>query len=777
MFENMFDFGNVKNFLDTMTQVTNQKAAAAKEVAQVAAGEKAQIADSATRYEAEAQKALTRLGGISAAGEDARAKAESNNIIDRVTLIGDQILNPRNYTAKGREAQIGEMSQGLAMQGQIHNIEVNASMARIQDAEAKATMKTAGVDATMSALRAQVDGLALMNNAIAQTETLRQSALAVTDLPTLTAALAAPPNPDAKGKIVLNGMSYTPFELKERAVRLENREKLTMLSPLALDPDYAQKLRVHHDMQLATMELPELLQLKDSGYVMQDGTQVEPAVWDAHYTRQNQLQQDALQTQMNAAVLDQQVPMMLKESSSMIQNVSKFAQPGTPLSMALQNFHLASEGVARLAAADVTPNGKMVQVNTLAKAQEGIIKAVEHEATLKAGGDKQLMEIFRSQMLGYEISAAQVEDVVKSRYVKGAGFGEILPNDSALRVKKNADQYFQEAMKANAGSFDSLQPDKSKKELKEEAISKALEREREEAGATGVNRISMQINNRTDSPAVKAGFPPAYVREVVLKSSAAAEISVMDKEGLKFEELLAIKTGRPESVGITPDRAITIAEKINTEAAQMEYDTYESKKPGLGYEMSDWYQKTYAEMAQDYTARLPTFERTLAGDGVIIEANKQARRYLIADEEATGRFKQLATQTAVGARKPENMWPVILQMHKQLADSQKSTVYYDVIMPALKQARANGANDDNASAMAFEALTQFKSDDPTLTASVRAMMRGLPEELDRFELMWNAAMAGSEDHPIYRRFTGNANSADPKAARHRLETVIPWLKK
>ena len=773
MFENMFDFGNVKNFLDTMTQVTNQKAAAAKEVAQVAAGEKAQIADSATRYEAEAQKALTRLGGINTAGEDARAKAESNNIIDRVTLIGDQILNPRNYTAKGREAQIGEMSQSLAMQGQIHSIEVNASMARIQDAEAKATMKTAGVDATMSALRAQVDGLALMNNAIAQTETLRQSALAVTDLPTLTAALAAPPNPEAKGKIVLNGMSYTPYELKERQVQLENREKLAMLAPSSMDPDFMQKIKVHHDMQLANYSLPDLMKLKTDGYVMPDGTQVEPGLWDAHYNRQNQLQQDALQTQMNAAMLEQQVPAMLQESQLMAQNVKKYAQPGTPLAIAQQNFNIAAEGVARLAAADVTPMGKSVQITALNKAQEGLVRAVEQEAVRKAGGDKALAEIFRSQMLGYEIQPAQVEDVVKSRYVKGAGFGEILPNESALRVRKNADNYLQEAVKANAANFDSMAPNKSQKELKEEAIGKALEQERQEAGIVGINTIQRAVVTRKDNPAIKAGLVPGQLNEITMRSSAVAEKKVMDREGLSLEQLLAIKAGRPANAGITNERAAIIAESINVEAVQTEYDLYEQQRPGLGYEMQQWLQTTLPEMAQNYTANMSVFERTLAGDGVSIEAQRLAQMYTLADESATERSRKMAAEIATGARKPENMWPVLLHMQKQLGDSQKQAVYYDIVQPAIAQARSLGGNDETVSNAVFEAMTKFKSDDPTLMSAVKTMQRGLPDELDRFHTMWATIMSKGEISPIRGARVGN----DPELAAKKLETVLPWLKK
>jgi len=700
--------------------------------------------------------------------------AESTNVIDRVTLIGEQILNPRQFTAEGRSKQIAEMSQNLAMQGQIHNIEVNASAARIDEAIAAKTLKTAGVDASMSALRAQVDGMSLMNNAIMQTETLRQRSLAMADLPTLQQVMAAPPNPELKGKVELGGMTFTPFEVKERMTQLENREKLMLLSPSAMDPDFAQRLRVHHDLLLANYSVSDLTELRDNGYIMQDGTQVEPGVWDAHYARQNQMQQDALQRDMTEATLDQQVPSMLKESMQMMENVRKQAQTGTPLAIAVQDFHLAAEGVARLAASDVTPQGKLTQVTALGKAQERLIKTVEQDAIRRAGGDKQLAEIYRSQTLGYEVSPALVEDVVKSRYIKGAGFGEVLPNEAALRVRKNADTYFQQAQKNNAANLDPMQPNKGIKELKEEAITKALEREREEAGITGVNEISRGLMTRKDHPLIKAGFPPAMVKEIGDRAVLAAEKTVMDNEGLKPDQLLALKAGRADIAGISPERALIINELINSEAVQMEYDIYDSKRPGLGYEVQQWLQTTLPEMAQNYTAGMPVFERTLAGDGVLIEADRLAQRYRSADESATERSRILATELATGARRPENMWPVLLHMQKQLGDSQKQAIYYDVIMPAIEQTRSLGGNDETVSNAVFEALTQYKSNDPTLMSAIRTMHRDLPDDLDRFNTMWSSIV----NRDLMAMGRGGARAAnDPKRAADLLSNTLPWLKK
>jgi len=773
MSDNLFDMSGIGNFLSTMTQAANQKAVAAKETAEVALTEKAAIADSATQYQQEAQKALGRLQTVNAKGEDARAKAESLNIIDRVTLIGDQILDPRNYTAEGRSRQISEMSQSLAAQGQIHNIEVNASAARIDEQLAKETLQTIGVDTKMNILRAQVDGLNLMNNAIAQTETLRQNALVTVDLATVQQALAAPENPELKGKIALQGMTYTPYELKQRETQLLNREKLAMLAPQALDPDFAQKMRVHHDMQLANYSRADLDQLRSNGYVMPDGTQVEPGIWDSHYNRQNTLEQDLLTRQMNEATLEQQVPMMLQESQTMVQNIDKFVTPGSPLSVAKNNFLVAANGVATLAASDKTPQGKLVQVTALQKAQEGLIKAVDKEATFKAAGDKALADIYRSQMLGQPISPAQVEDVVRQRYMRGAGFSEILPNESSIRVRKNADTNYLKLKQAAAGNLDPLAPNKSDKELKEEAINLAIEQERNEAGVIGINTIQRVVGQRKDNPAVKAGMVPGQLEEIQMRAHTIALETVGHAEGLSQDQILALKSGRPNDAGITDEKAAMIAQAVNIESVMTEYDLYEQQRPGLGYEMQQWYASTLPELAKTYTNNLDSMQRVLTGDSVLIEAQKLAQMYTMADESATNRGRRLATEQATGARRPENMWPVLLHMQKNLADSQKATIYRDVIMPAIQQARARGANDEATTGAVFDALNAFKSDDPTLMSAIKTTQRGLPDELDRFETMWSTLMIQGQPHPIRGQKVAN----NPKLAAEQLEVKLPWLKK
>lgn len=773
MFEKLFgNLSDISNFMDTITTAANQKAVAAKQTAEVAVEEKGNISKSAAEYANEAQTTLQRLQKVEAAGAEARRMAESDNIFDRIALIGDQMINPREYTREGRQNQVAEMSTNLAVRGQIHNVEVNSSAAKIDLAIAQETAATAGVDAKMTMLRTQVDGLALANQAIAQTETLRQQNLIQVDLSTIQKTLMGPTPAD--GKIAIGGMQYTPAEIREREKALTTRTQLSMLTPQATDPDFAAKLRVHHDLQLGNYALPELELLRANNYIMADGTQVEPSLWDAHYNRQNQLQQDVLSRQLNQQALENQVPEMLKQSMQLSKSVSASATPGTPLAIANANFLAASNAVARVAASDVTPSGKMLQVTALAKAQEQLVKAVDQEALRKAAGDKELSQIYRSQMLGEPIQPSQVEDVLRSRYVANKGFGEVLPTDVATRVRKVADKKFAELQQKQAGQLDFGSVTKSAKELREEAVNQAIEAERNQAGEVGINLIQQGTGQRTDNPAIKnAGMVPGLIFDKQLRASNNAWADVGHAAGLSDEQLLMLKSGNYQEAGLTEEKASAIIEEANTMAVQYEYDMFEAVKPGLGYEMQQWYQTALPEMARNYSERLDPIQKVMVGDSVLVEAQKLADRYTYSDENATQRGRKLATEMATGAKKPENMWPVLLQMNGRLADSQKQAIFYDVIMPAVQAARQQGANDEVTTNAVFTALTNFKSDDPTLMAAIKTAQRELPDELDRFHTMWATMMVRGQPSKIRSQVVGK----DPDLAAKQLQTILPWLTK
>jgi len=783
MFEKLFGaFEEANQFMSELTMAANQKATAAKEVAEVTKTSKDNIQGITASYAASANEALGRLDKIKAQGDKARAMAESDNIIDRITLIGEQMLDPRAYTAEGRSRQVSEMSQNLALEGQANNIKIANEQAMIDQAQAHADASTAGVDAKLNTMKMQVDGLTLINQGIYQTETMRQQHLALAPQDQIQKALMGPMAPSQTGtggRIKFGGFEYTPAELQERDKQLTTRSKLAALPIQATDPEYAGKLRVYQDLQLSTYSLADLQQLKNNGYIMQDGTQVEPQLWDAHYQRQNQLQTQAIELAVNQNTLDQTVPRMLTESTAMLKNTQTYALPGTPMAAArnaLETQMQALSNISALPEYKSNPQMKVAQVAGIQKAQQNFMEAVDTEAKAQAGGNEQLASIYRNQMIGLPVTTTQVDDFFRTSYTSGKGFGNVLSNEANIRIRKSADDTFAKLKRDAANPMNQFDGKRSDKELREEAINTALEIERNVYGVNGINIIQYQAAERADNPAVKAGISPGLIREFGVRATNKAKEDMKTTYGITDAQVEAVIGNRGPDEGITPERSKIMADRFNQVSIEAEYDMLEGQKPGLGYEVQQWYSEKMPEMARQYTDRLTPTERVMAADSVLLQGQAAVDRFTQADESATRRGQQMVTEIATGAKKPENMWPILLQTNKNLADSQKHTIYYDVIDPALRAARAQGANDETASTKVFEALTRYKPEDPVLASSLKTMMRGLPDSIDDFQQLWTLTLMRGEA-PGNGKIRASALNRDPVAAGQKVQSALPWLNK
>lgn len=772
MFEKLFNFENVGNFMETMSNAANQQAAAAKQQAETTLMAQQEITDSANDYNTEAKKTLERLQGVEASGERARALAESDNIFDRITLIGEQIINPREYTREGRMNQMQEMSAGLAMRGQVHNVQVVESQSKIAEAEAQHLIDTADTDGKMAALRAQVDGMQLMAQGMYATETIRKNQLIQLDEPALLQALAGPTPAD--GKIVLGGMKYTPLELQERATDLRVRQELSLLSPDITNPEYARIKSIQQNRILTdTYKTPqELLQLKENNYTLEDGSQVTPQLWDEHYNRANQLEMDTIQRLTNQSALQNQVPMQLEEGQKLATSVQKYATPGTPLAVA-RNTYLQQLGtVAKIAE---TPEGKgtagqIVALKTLDAAQQNFYKEVQRAAKTKAAGDEKLTQVYTNQMMGMPIEPGVIMDITRERYLKGKGFSDYLETADSNEIRKIADVRYQELKKASAQDL-GMGGAPSDKELKEQAINESMESWAARQGTTGVNEIKRQSFFRTDNPAVKAGIPGAMLSDFDFRASELAWNQVAKDNDLTPQQVLAIKNGTPQSEGVSPEKAMMIARAVNTEAVMQEYALLEKQKPGLGYEVQQWMSKTLPDMARSYTGSQNSMKQAVIGDAVLDKANTMVQRYTSADEMVIGRARAATQEVYNNSKQPEMMWPILLHNSELLSDSQRTSIYRDIITPVIKQAKATGANNDNASGMVMTALSQYKSDDKAIMGALKSFMNSLPKEIDKYGYIFEAAAA----NPFWPQRDKVEARAMHVGQNSQLVKLMPWM--
>lgn len=766
-----FGFSGIKNFLDTVTVAANQKAASAKKTAEVVQFEASQVADSQMEYADSADKALVRLKEVEAQGTKARAMADSGNIFDRISLIGDQILTPQEYTREGRMGRTAEIGSNLALEGQIQSIKISASQARVQERQADETVETMDSSAGLAKLQMQVDAMGMAAQAIQTTETLRATNLSKIDLPTLDKAMVGPV--PANGKVTIDGFQYSPLEIRERQKDLDTRTKLSFLSPSVTDPDLAAKMKVHQGLTLQTMSLPDLEALRSNNYMLPDGSQVFGDVWDHEYDRKRQMQAITLDRKYNDTVVMNQLPVMMQDATTMLKSGQKYYVPGTPAGSARNKFQAELQSIATDMKSDPTPEAAVIQTKRIQSAQDRYIQEVTLESKRLAGGDTALTAIYTNQRLGLPMSSDDVSSFVVSRYKEGKDFGTgVLPDGMSRKFKGYADEALIGVKRAQAQDILGVEGKLTDKDMRERAAQQAYERLQMDSGVEGMNVIQQAIRQRTDSPAAKAGLVPGQLQDIGDRAFKLASDEVAQTENITEAQMEAIRAGRFEDTGFAIDRGQAIAEQINTKSMFYEYDLLDKTRPGLGYEMQQWYGSILPEMARSYTAGLDPTEQAATGDSVLTEAQKFHQLMTYADESATDRGKQTAIEMSVGAKKPENMWPVILQLDKTLADSQKQTIFYDVIVPAMKQARAKNADDPLTTQAVFDALARYKSEDKTTMAAINGFTRNMPALMDSFSNVWDIQLARTS---LTSRRPGQTNlpQLDLNAS---IKKLVPWMR-
>lgn len=764
-----FGIGSVKDFFDSFTAAALSQTEADIRMTEKVVKENEAVAESAARYNQAAQASLEEQQKIEADRAEAARLAEGN-IFERISLIGAQTLNPRAYTREGRTARTAELSQGLAFHGQVHNVQVTASEAKVAQAKAENALETLGINTATTKIRAQVEALNLAQQGLQASETMRALALSQEALPVIQKALIGPVG--SGGKITIGGFEFSPLELRERAKAMETREQLSYLSPQATDPDFAQKLRVSHSMQLQTMNLPELEKLKADGYILPNGQQVEAGVWDVAYNRQQSLYVDDLNKRIAEQQITNQVPERIKAAQAFLSATESQAVPGSALSIARTKYLTAVGAVAGIAKEDDLPQAKLLQLNELNKAEADYQKAIESEALKKANGDKKIGSIYSRQMMGQPVSTDEIGEVMREKYLNYSSFGEMIPMQISNSIRNRADKILQSRRMATAKDFMSAGDKTPDKEMREQAFNEAFEFERHNIGTNAVNQLQKNMTQRTDHPAVQLKYVPQMIASIDQQASQLAMNQVATQYNLTPAQMEYLKNGDSVSAGIKPEQAAEIAMAVNRQTAMATYELYEKARPGLGAEVLTWYQRELPIAAEQLKQKMSPMERDMMGDSLNIQADLQRQNFQDADKASLEKGQQQMIELAAGAKKPENAWLLMLNMSDRLENPQKQSLYYDVILPAVKQARAENMDDQRTSAYVFEVLNSYQSNDPTLMNAIKSIQKELPSLLNNFETTWAATLMMAVPGRIYAQRV----TKDPALANDELKKVIPWVK-
>lgn len=500
MLENLFGENGLGGFLGKLSDNLSQQQSIDERAAGAIAREKSQLVEDSSRYQAATEKAAGELDKINAAGDEARRLAESGNIFDRIQLIGEQVLNPRDFTREARTARTAEVNQGLAAEAQILGAKSQATNLRLDEIQAQHTLETLRLGADMNRIKGIVAGSQMAAQALVVNEQLRTFGLTKVELPAIQQALAGPKNPN--GKVTINGFEYSDVELRERAKELDVREKLSLLSPQATDPQYAAKLNTQHQLMMAGMKAPELEAIKQNGYRMSDGTQVDPAIWEDAYNREQRVNAAQTERIMREQQVQFMVPSALDEGQKILDATQQFNIPGSKINSARITYMSTLAAAAGLEeeAKKRSPDGtidngtRYQQLTLLEKAKANYFSEIQSEAMRKAGGDKTLGDLYFKQFTGQPIDPTEIRDSMRTRYIDKKGLGSLLDGESTERMRKKADQISQDMriQQAQNMNLDAVKLNEST--IREQAFNQAFEEERSRKAAILFNAKNQQLS-------------------------------------------------------------------------------------------------------------------------------------------------------------------------------------------------------------------------------------------------------------------------------------------
>lgn len=773
--------GGIASFLDAFTTQAKAQAAADEKLKEETVRQHENLSASAAEYNLAAQQTLESYRDIEAKRQEAQQLASSSSIFDRITLMGEQILNPRDYTREGREKRVGELTQGLALAGQVHNAQVVLTNSKIAEAEALHGLETLGANQATLAIKAQVEGLQKAQAGLMAMEEIKRIGLNQLDATTIQKALIGPVPPS--GKITVGGIDFTPTELREQAKTLETRERLSFLSPIATDPEYAQKLNVQHEMILATMDTTKLTELRNNGFIMPEtGQQVSPATWQMAWDRALKNEQTDMELKLNQFALENQVPKIIEESQQFLNNTKQYASPGTPLNAARLQFETELGGIALIAQQDQTPQGKIRQMQTLQLAREKYIQALQKEAKIRSAGDEALGNIYLKQMTGQFVSSDEIADVLRTRYVKHNGFGTVLPTEDLTKLRGQADKFLQE--KRLAASQNIMGDKVPEAELREQAFNEAFNSLRESKGAEKVNQALRELDIREDHPGRKVGLPPSKFSQVRLQADANTKAETMRQYGLTQEQMHYLLNEDNVSAGLPAAKASEIMQGYNQRLAAEEYNLYEVIRPGLGNEVMSWYQQTLPAMADKMQETLDPMIRDYVGDSVRQQLLVQSTLYGQANQAAIQRTQEMVKQAAFRVKEPANYWMMLLNSSTQLEDPEKQAVFYGVIQPTVAQAKQLNYSPEQTQDAIMSAIDQYQGTDSITNKAIKQLQRELPTLMKNNESIIDTLMAltsyeyasqMNSPFSMTQAMSGVSPESTP-AQSEVLRQYVPWLK-
>ena len=743
----LFDLSQLGTMLSEITGGAEEARQAEQQRLDVISTEANNMVGLAASQQELATKAAERIDYISRHAQREVALGQGD-FVDQLTLLGAQLLDPTNYTAAGRNAQMGIVQDTMQAGSMVTGAYAALSEARVAKANADSEAKQYAALAAGQRLKTRVEAIGLLTEGIGASENLRLASLGKLSTTEITSALGTNPM-TADNMVSVGQFKYSRTELLERKKSLETREHLAKLSPLATDPDYAAKIDAHHRLQLQYMTYEELQQLKEVGGEL-NGTIVDRGTLDTYLANARADVQNRIVEGIAVGTATQQFPKMLAESAKLVDSIDKMAKPtpGSPLHSATTNFRATLGTIDSVAAAnDKSGFAQRTALEELGKAQVALDSAIEEEAKQRALGDPILTNIIKDQLYGRPVDPASVSDFVVQRFVEGKPYAQAIPPADVGALNAEISKQYSMLERQNQGSFDSAD---ERKEARKAAAAAGLEVYRARKGqAVHSDTVNSMQFRRPDNPLVILGMSAASYKDVAGAASRQAQVALLQQHEIQADsaETAAIfnaigsgDTAVLSEFGIDAAVAEQIRANYVQTAVMYEYDMMENIKPGLGMDYARWLMSEGEPLAKQ------TAEVNIAGNDVTPNlfgsmfaeqavGNMKDYTYVWSQAANTaGQRTSFAIQTTFKhARNPSRMFPAVLNQIDSLTPDQRKAVMTGIITPAINEAKAKQLSDDETAKFVAQALEQGVEGDPALSKAAAIAFRHMPAAAGRYE--------------------------------------------
>lgn len=409
-----------------------------------------------------------------------------------------------------------------------------------------------------------------------------------------------------------------------------------------------------------------------------------------------------------------------------------------------REFERGQEGVD-LANAEAELKNRALKLDL--KAKEGDLVAqseqqVSDYATRLAGENTALISLLRKNTLGQESPPAEVHEYLLTRFQSGKSLGYHeatigLQNSTKLEslARNNYTQLVKQASTIdNFGAVTKPTVDEMKN-LRGQAFSAAWNELQGEKGRASVSSMFLNsLDPTTENPGARnpmlsAGITQGDYVDMTTQAENRAAAEVAAEYELSKDVVNHVLNGNEDQVDVSRDQADAIKTYYNTAMTAAVYDSLERIAPGLGNRTSEWVSANAYKLSKQTASRMDP-DAALFQEGISSTARGVISLWQQVDEGATGRRKAVMVESATRLGSPDVVMRSALKMIKGLTESQKSSVYYEIIDPTVREGKRQGLNNDEIIGRIESQLAAGNSGNPELDTAAKKALSALPQVLE-----------------------------------------------